>query len=207
MARHGIVAAGVVALIFAAAAASAPSPSLFPLADGNRWLLSDGARARTAISVERRGPAYVLDGFPGTAALRVRAAGQAVQAWDAGQARWEPFLRLDARAGTTYVVDLTGTALWRSVVVTVVSRQTRLEETSACGAAGCTVLSFRSRGKTVDAAKRWRQMRLLLVAGGPLQAAAVMIVSRGSAGVQACLGYTIGAHRRNSCAYESSARF
>ena len=58
-------------------AGAARAPSLFPLADGNRWTFTD-LRSGTprVISVRRQAGALVLRGFPGTAALRVRRAGQ-----------------------------------------------------------------------------------------------------------------------------------
>jgi hypothetical protein len=152
MARSGIVAAGVVALVFAAAAASAPSPSLFPLADGNRWLLRDAERGATSIvSVRRQGRGYVLRGFPGAGDLRVRAAGEALQAWDSREARWEPFLPLGSRAGTTQAVDLGATDLWRNVLVTVASRNATVGNNDGSERRGCTLLTFRSKGKLVDA--------------------------------------------------------
>jgi hypothetical protein len=152
MARNGIVVAGVVALVFAAAAASAPSPILFPLADGNRWLLRDAERGATSlVSVRRQGGGFMLHGFPGAGDLRVRADGEALQAWDSRQARWEPFLPLGARAGTTQAVDLGATDLWRSVLVTVASRNATVENDDGSERRGCTLLTFRSKGKLVDA--------------------------------------------------------
>jgi hypothetical protein len=152
MARNGIVAVGIVALSVAAAAGAAPSPSLFPLADGNRWMLRDAERgAVSTISVRRQGGSFVLHGFPGAGDLRVRAAGEAVQAWDSSQARWEPFLPLGARAGTTQPVDLRATALWRNVLVTVASKNATVENDDGSERRGCTLLTFRSKGKLVDA--------------------------------------------------------
>jgi hypothetical protein len=58
----------------------------------------------------------------------VRPRGHGVQAWDAADRRWEPFLRLGARAGTTYTVDLAGTSEWRSVRVEIASRDAAIVE-------------------------------------------------------------------------------
>jgi hypothetical protein len=152
MTRNAIVAAGIVALAVSATAATAPSPRLFPLADGNRWTLRDPERGATSIiSVRRQGPVYLLRGFPGAGDLRVRADGQALQAWDAEQGRWEAFLPLDAREGSTQRVDLGGTALWRNVLVTVASRNATVENDDGGERRGCTVLTIRSKGKLVDA--------------------------------------------------------
>jgi hypothetical protein len=107
----------------AATCADDARPSYFPLGQGNRWTYEDtrtGGEAR--MSTIRVGPGvFRLDGFPGASALRVRQAGGVLQAWDAGQRRWEAFLRLAARKGTTYRVDLPN-PLWRDVRVTVSSR-------------------------------------------------------------------------------------
>jgi hypothetical protein len=152
MTRNAIVSAAAVTLVLAATAAAAPTPSLFPLADGNRWTLRDSDRGATStISVRRLGPAYLLRGFPGAGDLRVRADGQSVQAWDATQRRWEPFLPLGARAGTTQPVDLGATALWRNVLVTVASRNATIADDDGSELRGCTLLTLRSKGKLVDA--------------------------------------------------------
>ena len=149
---NGIVAAGVVALAVAATAAATPAPSLFPLADGNSWTLRDPERgAMSTISVDRRPGGFVLRGFPGAADLRVRADGETVQAWDPSQSRWEPFLPLGARAGTTQRVDLGSTDLWRNALVTVASRNATVENGDGSERRGCTLLTFRSKSKLVDA--------------------------------------------------------
>jgi hypothetical protein len=106
-----------------AAGADDARPSYFPLGQGNRWTYEDtrtGGEAR--MSTIRVGPGiFRLEGFPGASVLRVRRAGGVIQAWDAGQRRWEAFLRLGARKGTTYRVDLPN-PLWRDVRITVSSR-------------------------------------------------------------------------------------
>ena len=133
-------------------AGAARAPSLFPLADGNRWTFTD-LRSGTprVISVRRQAGALVLRGFPGTAALRVRRAGQGVQAWDAAQRRWEPFLRLGAPRGTRYTVDLAGAGLWRKVVVTVESKRAVVQDSWDRTWRRCTRLGFRYRLPIADA--------------------------------------------------------
>ena len=121
------MAASLAFLVLAGASAAAGAdharPSYFPLVQGNRWTYEDtrtGGQAR--MSARRVGPGiFRLEGFPGAPALRVRRAGGVVQGWDAGQRRWEAFLRLAAPKGTTYRVDLP-IPLWRDVRVTVSSR-------------------------------------------------------------------------------------
>lgn len=138
------LAAGLVAAT--AAVASAPSP--FPLGDGSRWSLRelDRGAART-ISV--RGG--VVRGLPGAGDLRVRGVGATVQAWDAGQQRWEALFRFGARAGTRYVVDLAGTGLWRSVVVTVAAKQAVVEDYDGRPRRGCIRFTMRARKPVADA--------------------------------------------------------
>lgn len=113
----------VLAAPSAAACADDARPSYFPLKQGNRWTFEDtrtGGEAR--MRATRVGPGvFRLEGFPGASSLRVRWAGGVLQAWDSGRRRWEAFLRLGARKGTTYRVDLPH-PLWRDVRVTVSSR-------------------------------------------------------------------------------------
>src|SRR5262245_12627378 len=96
------------------------SATLFPLSPGQHWTLRDvESGAKTEISI-RAG--RVLNGFPGTGALRVRRSGKTVQAWDAKDRRWEDFLDFGARTGTRYKVELGSSELWRRVVVKVATK-------------------------------------------------------------------------------------
>lgn len=121
------MAASLAFLVLAAPSAAASTDdtarSCFPLAQGNRWTFDDSrtGAGSTMRATRVRPGVFRLDGFPGASALRVRWAGGVLQAWDAGQRRWEGFLRLAARKGTTYRVDLPH-PLWRDVRVTVSSR-------------------------------------------------------------------------------------
>jgi hypothetical protein len=142
------------ALVAAAvpAATAADPPRLLPLADGNRWVLRDPDLGGTrTISVARRPAGLVLRGVPGAGDLRVRAAGRAVEAWDAGDRRWEPFLRLGAATGTTYMVDLSATTLWRALTVKVASRQAVIEDGRGKVLRNCVRLTFSTRKPTADA--------------------------------------------------------
>jgi hypothetical protein len=136
----------------AATSAASPVPRYLPLAEGNRWLLqgSDGGGAET-ISVGRGTPGLVLRGLPGAGDLRVRPVGQAVEAWDPAEARWEPFLRLGAPVGTKYVVALAAEPLWRSVIVTVASRRAVVEDARGQTLRNCVVLGFATRKPIADA--------------------------------------------------------
>ena len=152
MRQSVILAVLALAVSVVGTASSAPQPRFFPLADGNRWVLSDVETGATTVISARRQPAgLVLRGFPGTRDLRVRAVGQTVQAWDAADSRWENLLRLGDPAGTKYVVRLSGTDVWRSVVVTVASRQVEVEDNAGRVRRGCVRLAFRQGGKLVDA--------------------------------------------------------
>jgi hypothetical protein len=118
---RGLVITVVALAALAAGPASAPGaagPSLFPLGARATWTLADENGSELKIRSTRSSPAYVLHGFPGFAALRVRAAGRDVQAWDA-RAGWKQFLRLGAAAGARYRVDLAASPFWRAVDVTV----------------------------------------------------------------------------------------
>ena len=142
------------ALVFGVGAtqAAASAPSFFPLADGNRWTLRGTGAGETNVSVDsNRAPGFVLRGFPGTGQLRVRAVGSTVEAWDAGSNRWEPFLRLGARAGTKYGVNLSGAPLWRSVVVTVASRQAVVHDARGKTLRGCVKLTLSHPKGVADA--------------------------------------------------------
>jgi hypothetical protein len=143
----------VAALLLAAAlaaplAAQARARPFLPLADGSRWTLTtpDGV-GRTTMSV--RGA--TLHGLPGAGPLRVRAAGASVQAWDAAQRRWEPFLRLGAPRGSRYVVDLSGTLLWQAVEVTVATRAARVRDARGRLHVGAVRLVVRPRKPIPDA--------------------------------------------------------
>lgn len=128
------------------------SSALLPLADGNRWVLRDVERPSTAtISVVRRPSGLVLRGLPGAGDLRVRTASRAVQAWDPADGRWEPFLRLGARAGTRYAVALSSAPLWRSVTVTVSSRSAVVRDGRGRTLRGCVRLTFAARKPVADA--------------------------------------------------------
>lgn len=79
------------------------------------------------MSVTRVGSGvFQLEGFPGAPDLRVRFAGTTLQAWDRAGRRWEDLLRLGAKPGTSYRVDLPD-QLWDGVRVTVASRRARVE--------------------------------------------------------------------------------
>jgi hypothetical protein len=114
MSRHVLIVAIVLSLLagfLPARIGATEPPSALPLAAGNRWVLRDAELGGTqAIAVTRSAAGLVLHGLPGAGDLRVRTAGRAVVAWDPADRRWEPFLRLGAAAGTTYAVDLAGTA-------------------------------------------------------------------------------------------------
>lgn len=133
------------------AVSSAP-PTLLPLADGNRWVLRDvESRSTATISADRTPSGLVLRGLPGAGDLRVRASGGSVQAWDRANARWEPFLRLGAPAGTRYRVDLAGAPLWRSVTVTVASRSAIVRDLRGKTLRNCVRLTFASGKAIADA--------------------------------------------------------
>ncbi len=115
-----------VALLLVPSAAALPGSSrhYFPLRPGNEWTFADlrygGAET---LSVARGGAGtFRLAGFPGAPNLRVRWSAQTLQAWDAGDRRWEALLRLGARAGTSYRVDLPQ-PFWSGAQITVASRR------------------------------------------------------------------------------------
>lgn len=149
--RIAVLAVALAAL--AAADCSAGTPKRpFPLRDGNRWTLLDVATgARSRLAVQREASRLVLRGFPGAGALRVRPRGAAVEAWDERDRRWEPFLRLGARAGTTYRVDLGQEVLWQNVTVVVRSRTASVHDATDTVHSGCVVLRFRAARPIADA--------------------------------------------------------
>jgi hypothetical protein len=142
----------VVTLVLATPAGAAHTPRLFPLADGNRWVLTDvRTGARRVISVDREARVLVLRGFPGAGELRIRRVGQSIRAWDRRDRRWEPFLRLGAARGTRYLVDLGATALWKRVEVTVASNRAVVRDLGDRVWRRCTRLVLRYRGTLDDA--------------------------------------------------------
>ncbi len=102
MGSKTVLAVLALSLVATQAAPAAPSGSLFPLAAGNRWTLRDVERGSSAtVSVAtNRASGLLLRGFPGTADLRVRTEGSTIAAWDSGNDRWEPFLKVGAAAVT-----------------------------------------------------------------------------------------------------------
>jgi len=139
-------------LASAGSAAQAAGPTHFPLAAGSAWYLADEQTAAgSTISVRLGSSGVFLRGFPGAGDLRVRRAGTAVQAWDAGERRWEPFLRLGAPAGTRYLVDLSRDPLWRRVVVSVVSREAAVEDARGRQRRNCVVLRLSPPKGVADA--------------------------------------------------------
>jgi hypothetical protein len=124
MRRLAAAAAAAVVLVPSAAAAPPTGRQSFPLRAGNEWTFENrryGGSDTLSVSPAPAG-AFRLTGFPGAPSLRVRWSGQTLQAWDGRERRWEPFLRLGARAGTRYAVDLSQ-PFWDGVRVTVVSRR------------------------------------------------------------------------------------
>jgi hypothetical protein len=117
------VAAGLV-LVPSASALPPTGREFFPLRVGNVWAFENlrfGGTDTLTVTGASSG-VFRLSGFPGAPSLRVRWSGQTLQAWDAGDRRWEALLRLGARAGATYAVDLPQ-PLWDRVTVTVASRR------------------------------------------------------------------------------------
>lgn len=121
---HRLAVAVALLLVPSAAALPGNNRSFFPLQPRNEWTFENlrygGA---DTLSVARASPGvFRLVGFPGAPNLRVRWTGQTLQAWDVEDRRWEALLRLGARAGTTYAVDL-AQPLWTGAQVTVASRR------------------------------------------------------------------------------------
>jgi hypothetical protein len=151
MIRTAVVTAVVLSVAcLCTTAAAAPSPH-FPLRDGATWKLSDENGLTLTVRASRSGQAYTLRGLPGLATVRVRASGADVQAWDSRVDRWRPFLRLGARAGTRYLVDLPGAPLWRLVDVKVASRTATCSDARGREVRGCVVLDLESRKPVADA--------------------------------------------------------
>jgi hypothetical protein len=112
------------AVVPPAAALPANGRSYLPLQPRNEWTFEDlRYGGESALTVTRASAGvFGLEGFPGAPELRVRWSSQTLQAWDPEDRWWEALLRLGARAGTTYAVDLPQ-PLWRGVQVTVASRR------------------------------------------------------------------------------------
>jgi hypothetical protein len=114
------------ALILVSCASAAPESDrrFFPLEPGSEWTYEDTSFGETSSMTARRarGGVFQLAGFPGTSTLRVRFAGETLQAWDHAQRRWEPLLRLGAAVGTAYRVDLPA-SFWNGARLTVASRR------------------------------------------------------------------------------------
>lgn len=115
-------------------------------------MLRDPDRGGTRTVSVANGPSgFLLRGLPGAGELRVRSAGRAIEAWDATSRRWEPFLRLGAAAGTTYLVDLPATGLWRALTVKVASRRAEVEDARGKVLRNCVRLTFTTRKPVADA--------------------------------------------------------
>lgn len=152
-----LISVGLLAIVLSTAAgvSGQPRPSPFPLADGNRWTFrSVELNGVHTIAVERAPQGLVLRGLPGAPSLRVRWLGQTVQAWDTGNRRWEAILRFGEPAGSSYRVNLAETVLWRNVVVTVGSKQARVED-YAGRERRATRFVFASKSKIADAGLEW----------------------------------------------------
>jgi hypothetical protein len=144
----------VTALALAALATpAAPAQAVkrpFPLTPGKQWYLTDrtGTVTRT-VSIVRRNGGLWLRGFPGLADTRVRGRTAAVDA--RYRAHWVPFLRLGARTGTRYVVDLGPTTLWDRVGVTVASRRAVITDADGRVHRGCIRLRVAAPKGVADA--------------------------------------------------------
>ena len=132
-------------------ASAEPQPSPFPLAAGNQWTMRDvETNAARTISVSKGEKGLVLGGLPGAPALRVRWIGDAVQAWDTADERWEAIFRFGLPARSSYVVRLGNTLLWRNMAVTVASKRARIEDYEGRSRVS-TLFTFASKGKVADA--------------------------------------------------------
>lgn len=141
----------VVALGTTGSAFAEPTPSPFPLADGNRWTLRDvETNAARTIAVSKQDQGLVVSGLPGAPAIRVRWAGDTLQAWDSTNERWEALFRFGEPAGTTYSVRLGNTLLWRNVTVTVATKRARLADAQGRTRL-CTRFTVTSKQKVADA--------------------------------------------------------
>ena len=138
-------------MVAAWGSAAMTPPRLLPLAAGNRWVLRDDSGGTQTISVSRGPSGLVLRGLPGAADVRVRAAGSAVEVWDAGDRRWEPLLRLGAAVGTSYLVELSGTPFWQSLTVRIASRQVVVHDGRGKTLRRCVRLTFTTRKPIADA--------------------------------------------------------
>lgn len=135
------------ALVACGDAAVALAPHPFPLANGNHWTLRQvDSGVATTISVRRSAGRLVLHGFPGAGDLRVRRAGQTLEAWDPADGRWEAFFRFGAPVGTRYVVKLPRTPLWHSVEVSVASKSAAVRDYNGKLRRGCTRFTFSYEG-------------------------------------------------------------
>jgi hypothetical protein len=136
----------------AGSASAEPRPSPFPLAEGNRWTLRDiETNAARAIAVRGGPEGLVLSGLPGAPSMRVRWLGDTVQAWDAGDRRWEALFRFGVPVGERYLVKLGATSLWRGVVVTVASKRAAVEDFNGRTRRGCTRFTFTAKRPLADA--------------------------------------------------------
>jgi hypothetical protein len=148
----GALACSAAVLFAAHVGASGVRRAPFPLAAGNHWTLravDSGVPLR--ITVRRSGKSFVLQGFPGTTTLRVRPWRGGVQAWDRADRRWEPFLRLGARAGTTYAVDLAGTSEWRNLRVEIASRHATTTDYRGTSRRDCILVALHPNVPVADA--------------------------------------------------------
>jgi hypothetical protein len=126
--------------------------SPFPLSPGNRWQLRDPERGTArVVSVQRDDGGLTLHGFPGLGTTRVRMRDGSVEAFDAVARGWEAFLRLDAPAGTRYVVRLGAEPLWRAVPVRVASRSTIVRDARGRSHRNCIKLDLGPSKGVADA--------------------------------------------------------
>jgi hypothetical protein len=146
-----IVVIGVMA-IHVGSAAACHGKDLFPLAAGNTWRFeSESSRTTRNMSIVRQAGGLVLQGFPGSPALRVRTRGARIDAWDTAAQRWRPFLRLGLPKGSAYRVDLGANPMWRGVRVAVKAKGAKVNDPSDRSYEGCTTLSFRPGRGVADA--------------------------------------------------------
>ncbi len=145
-----VLALPALALVLAAPACATSPATLLPLRDGSRWLLRDDSGVEAQLAVRKTTAGTTLTGIPGAGSLRVRTRGAAVEAYDTTQRRWEPFLRLGAKAGTAYKIDLTQTPMWRQVSARVVSRTTTVYDANGKAHRNCVRITFFSN-KIADA--------------------------------------------------------
>ncbi len=140
------------ALIGCMSAAAGTQPSMFPLADGNRWTFrSTVVGGVRTVAVEQRPGGLVLNGFPGVGPLRVRTTGRTVEAWDTADRRWEALLRFGAPTGSAYRVSLGEAPLWRGALVSVASKKTTVHGSGGRAYRACTQFTLRPPAKLADA--------------------------------------------------------